>query len=182
MEYQVRMAYEEEDVAAMVRTLNYRRRPEKNLRLAEKIGYPIFGVVLILVGISFLVGFVSSTPAGVVAALIGVVCIIGGIVLLSRSNIRAMEKRSWKQFPNKGLILTYTFYKDHFEEEDEVTGQHSYDYLTLASANEDENHIFLFTERNAGHIIRKDKFLVGDPEKFKDFIRRKCAITIDPID
>jgi hypothetical protein len=176
------MAYEERDVAAMVRTLHYRRRPEKNLRLAEKIGYPIFGVVLILVGISFLVGFVSPTPAGVVAALIGVVCIVGGVALLSRSNTRAMEKRSWKRFPNKGLVLTYTFYKDHFEEADDITGQHSYDYLSLASANEDEDHIFLFTERNAGHILRKDKFLVGDPESFKAFIRKQSAITIDPVD
>ena len=43
VEYQVQMVYRQEDVAALVKVLEFRRRPEKNLRLARKIGYPIFG-------------------------------------------------------------------------------------------------------------------------------------------
>lgn len=34
VEYQVQMVYEREDVSALVRTLDFRRRPEKNLRRA----------------------------------------------------------------------------------------------------------------------------------------------------
>ena len=40
VEYQVQMVYRQEDVAALVKVLEFRRRPEKNLRLARKIGYP----------------------------------------------------------------------------------------------------------------------------------------------
>lgn len=59
MEYQIQMVYEQEDVGALVRTLDFRRRPEKNIRRATKIGYPIFGILLIVVGISVIVGIVS---------------------------------------------------------------------------------------------------------------------------
>ena len=55
MEYQVQMVYEREDVSALVRTLDFRRRPEKNLRRARKIGYRVFGVLLIAVAV-FTVG------------------------------------------------------------------------------------------------------------------------------
>lgn len=37
VEYQVQMVYRQEDVAALVKVLEFRRRPEKNLRLARKI-------------------------------------------------------------------------------------------------------------------------------------------------
>ena len=49
MEYQVKMVYEQADVAALVRALDYRRRPDKNTRRAMKIAGPIFGVLLIAV-------------------------------------------------------------------------------------------------------------------------------------
>ena len=46
MDYQVKMVYEQADVAALVRTLDYRRRPDRNTRRAMKIAGPIFGVLL----------------------------------------------------------------------------------------------------------------------------------------
>ena len=54
-EYRVHMVYEREAVHALVRTLDFRRRPEKNLRRARKIGYRVFGVLLIAVAV-FTVG------------------------------------------------------------------------------------------------------------------------------
>ena len=40
MEYQVKMVYEQADVAALVRTLDYRRRPDRNTRRAMTIAGP----------------------------------------------------------------------------------------------------------------------------------------------
>ena len=60
VEYQVQMVYRQEDVAALVKVLEFRRRPEKNLRLARKIGYPIFGLLLLGVGASIIVGIVTT--------------------------------------------------------------------------------------------------------------------------
>lgn len=185
MEYQVKMVYEREDVGALVRTLDFRRRPEKNLRLARKIGYPIFGILLLVVGISVISGIFSMgvfAPVTILSLVVSVFCILGGVALLRRSDTKGMERRSWARYPNKGVNITYTFYPDHFEEEDEVSGQNTFEYLSIKSANEDEGHFFLFTSTNAAHMLRKDSFLCGDPATFPAFLRKRAAVTVDPVE
>lgn len=182
MDYQIQMVYEREDVGALVRAMEFRRQPEKNLRLATRIAYPIFGILLIIVGIATIAAMLTAGLISVITIVVMVASMLGGVALLRRSDSRGMERRSWKRYPNKGMTLTYTFYSDHFEEEDEVSGKNEYKYITIASANEDENHFFLFTASNAGHMLRKDCFLVGDPATFAKFIRIKSAVTVDPIE
>lgn len=182
MEYQVKMVYEQEDVAALVRTLEFRRRPEKNLRLALKIGYPVFGVLLILTAAGVIAAMVTAGLFSLLSVLLSVASLLGGVALLRRSDSKGMERRSWKKYPNKGLTLTYTFYKDHFEEEDAVSGTNEFQYLSVSSANEDDGHFFLFTVTNAAHLLKKDSFVVGDPATFAAFLRKKSAITVDPVE
>lgn len=185
MEYQVQMVYEREDVGALVRTLDFRRQPEKRLRQASKIGFQIFGVLLIIAGVSVIAGIVSMglfTPAVIITVIISLACFLGGIALLRRSDTRGMERRSWAKYPNKGLTLTYTFLADHFEEEDEVSGKNQFQYLSIKSANEDAGHFFLFTQNNAAHMLRKDSFICGDPNTFAKFLQKKAAVTIDPVE
>lgn len=181
MEFQVQMVYEPEDIAALVKALDYRRQPDKNLRRATKIGYPIFGVLLIGTGVSILAAMVTGGLVSLATLLITVASLLGGVALLRRSDTRAMAKRSWKRYPNKGMTLTYTFYQDHFEETDEASGENRFQYLSITSVNEDENHFFLFTASNAAHMLRKDAFLQGDPADFGEFIHVQSAVMVDPI-
>lgn len=172
------MVYDQSDVAALVRTLEFRQHPEKNVRRARRIGYPIFGVLLIIAGISIpAMGMLSI--AGIALT---VFCILMGVLLLRRADRRGMERRSWRQYPNKGLTLTYTFYNDHFEEEDEVSGKNEFKYITVKNGNLDDGHFFLFTNGNMAHMLRKDSFTVGDPETFAEFIRIRAAVILDPVD
>ena len=53
---------------------------------------------------------------------------------------------------------------------------------TVHVANEDEGHFFLFATNNAGHMLRKDSFVVGDPETFAAFIQKKSAVRMDPVE
>ncbi len=178
VKYQVRMTYEKEDVAGLVRTMEFRRNPEKNLRRARKIGYPVFGVVLIAAGIAVpVMGAVS--PAGL---LLTVFCILLGLVLLRRADTRGMERRSWKKYPNKGLVMTYSFFNDHFEEEDEISGKNEFQYITLKNGNQDAGRYYLFTAGNMAHMIKKDSFVCGDPETFPNFIKIRAAVTLDPVE
>ena len=81
VEYQVQMVYRQEDVAALVKVLEFRRRPEKNLRLARKIGYPIFGLLLLGVGASIIAGIVTTgafAPITIVTLVLSALCILGG--------------------------------------------------------------------------------------------------------
>lgn len=185
MEFQVKMVYEREDVAALVKILEFRRHPEKNLRKATKVGYPIFGILLIVVGVSIIGSILSMgifAPITIVTALISLLCLLGGVALIRRSDSRGMEKRSWDRYPNKGMTLTYTFYKDHFEEEDQVSGKTEFPYLSIKSAHEDPGHFFLFTVNNAAHMLRKDSFVVGDPAAFPAFLKKQAAVTTDPVE
>lgn len=185
MEYQVQMVYEQSDVAALVRTLDFRRRPEKNLRMARKIGYPIFGILLLAVGISVIGGTLSMgvfAPITILTLVISLACLLGGVALLRRADTKGMERRSWAKYPNKGMTVTYTFYPDRFEEEDEVSGRNEFQYLSIKSANEDEGHFFLFTSSNAAHMLRKDSFVCGDPATFAAFLRKKAAVTTDLVE
>lgn len=182
VEYQVQMAYGPEDIAALVKALDYRRQPDKNLRRATKIAYPVFGVLLILSGVGVLAAMVTAGLFSLVTLLITVASLLGGVALLRRSDTRAMAKRSWKRYPNKGLTLTYTFYKDHFEETDEVSGENTFQYLSIASVNEDAEHYFLFTATNAAHMLRKDAFVQGDPASFGEFIHLQSAVLVDPVE
>lgn len=172
------MVYDPSDVAALVRTLDYRRHPEKGIRTARRIGYPIFGILLILAGIAVPSSGMLS-PAGICLM---VFCILMGVLLLRRADRRGMERRSWKQYPNKGLTLTYTFFNDHFEEEDEVSGKNEFKYITLKNGNMDEGHFFLFTSGNMAHMLRRDSFVVGDPDSFANFIKIRAAVTLDPVE
>ena len=133
MEYQIQMVYEKEDVGAMVRAMEYRRQPEKNLRLATKIAYPIFGILLIIVAIGTIAAMLTAGLVSIATIVVMVASMVGGVALLRRSDSRGMERRSWKKYPNKGLTLTYTFYNDHFEEVDEVSGENTYQYISIRS-------------------------------------------------
>lgn len=178
MEYQIQMTYEEEDVAALVNTMEYRRHPEKGVRRARKIGYPIFGVLMIAVSI----GTIASGAIDILSLIVSVVVLIMGITLIRRSSTRGIVKRSWKKFPNKGLVMTYTFYKDHFEEEDEVSGKHEFAYDSVKNGNLDEGHFFLFCGDNTSHMLKKSGFTHGDPETFPKFILKKSAVHLDPVE
>ena len=97
VEYQVQMVYEREDVSALVRTLDFRRRPEKNLRRARKIGYRVFGVLLIAVAVFTVGAMVYAwvfSPIAIVTGIIAVCCLLGGVALLRRSDSKGMERRS----------------------------------------------------------------------------------------
>lgn len=147
---------------------DFRRRPEKNLRRARKIGYRVFGVLLIAVAVFTVGAMVYAgvfSPIAIVTGIIAVCCLLGGVALLRRSDSKGMERRSWNKYPNKGMTITYTFYKDHFEEEDAASGKHEFPYLSIKSANEDEGHFFLFTNANAAHMLRKDGFVQGGPRQ-----------------
>ena len=102
MKYQIKMVYDQSDVAALVRVLEYRRHPEKGLRTARRIGYPIFGVLLIAAGIAMPVSGMLSL-AGICLM---VFCVLMGILLLRRADRRGMERRSWRRYPIKVLNLT----------------------------------------------------------------------------
>lgn len=182
MKYQVQMVYEKEDVASLVKALEYRRQPQKNIRRANQIAYPIFGWLLVITGFGTLAAIATMGLISIETVLVTVGGLIGGVALLRRSNSKAMVNRSWNQYPNKGVTMTYTFYGDRFTEVDEVSGEHEFPYISVTSVNEDDNHYFLFNADNAAHMIRKDSFTEGDPEKFANFIREKSAVTIDPID
>ncbi len=178
MKYQIKMVYDQSDVSALVRALDYRRHPEKGIRTARRIGYPIFGILLILAGIAL----PASGMLSLAEIFLTVFCILMGILLLRRSDRRGMERRSWKQYPNKGLTLTYTFFNDHFEEEDEVSGKNEFKYITLKNGNLDEGHFFLFTNGNMAHMLRRDSFTFGDPDTFANFIKIRAAVTLDPVE
>ena len=94
IKYQVKMTYQREDIGALVRTMEFRRHPEKNIRMARKIGYPIFGIAIMAAGVSLPI-LNGPIPA---AILFAVLCVLGGIILLRRSDTRGMERRSWKQY------------------------------------------------------------------------------------
>lgn len=181
MEFEVQMVYEQKDVAGLVKVLEFRRRPEKNLRLALKIGYPLFGALLVIAGLAVLIGLVAMGLIDPVTILVSLLCLVMGVALLRRSDTRAMAKRSWKRYPNKGMTVTYRFYKDHFEEEDEASGENSFSYASLSSANEDDERFYLFTANNAAHMLRKDSFLQGDPAKFPEFLKIRGAVSMDHI-
>ena len=65
IKYQVKMTYEREDIGALVRTMEFRRHPEKNIRLARKIGYPIFGIAIMAAGVSLPKNAVRAVSSGV---------------------------------------------------------------------------------------------------------------------
>ncbi len=178
MEYQIQMTYEEEDIAALVNTLEYRRHPEKNIRRAYKLGYPLFGFLMIAVS----VGIFLSGAIDLLSCLVCLLMVLIGVVLIRRSSTKGMVKRSWKKYPNKGLVMTYTFYKDHFEEEDEVSGKNEFTYLSVKNGNLDDGHFFLFCGDNTTHMLKKSGFTVGDPETFSKFILKKAAVRLDPIE
>lgn len=178
MEYQIQMTYEEEDVAALVKTLEYRRHPEKGVRRAHKIGYPLFGFLMI----SMSVGILLSGAIDILSIAACVVMVLAGVILIRRSSTRGMIKRSWAKYPNKGLVMTYTFYKDHFEEEDEVSGKNEFPYLSVKNGNQDDNHFFLFCGNNTTHMLKKSCFTTGDPETFPKFILKNAAVKLDPVE
>lgn len=182
MEYQIEMVYTREDIAAFVKVLRFRQRPEKNLRLAMKIGYPIFGVLLLSMGALVLGKLILAGLLAPLTIVVSVGCLLGGVLLLRRSDTKGMERRSWKKYPNKGMKLTYSFCDDYFEEQDEASGKNQFRYLSIKSANEDPDHFYLFTVSNAAHILKKGDFIVGDPKNFSDFLKKKAAVLVDSIE
>ena len=83
---------------------------------------------------------------------------------------------------NYGALEEFGRRDDHFEEEDAVSGKNEFQYLTVKNGNMDEGHFYLFTTGNMAHMLKKDCFIVGDPEKFADFIKHRAAVILDPVE
>lgn len=184
--YKLKMVYDKEDIGAMVRTLMFRRQPNRNLRLALRIGYPLFGIIMMIGSVYTAMNMANQESIKITGEILGwvlvVVCFVAGVILIRRSSTKGMERRSWKQYQNKGLELTYTFYHDRFVEEDEVSGTNEYRYLSVKNGNEDKTHYYLFNTNNSAHMLKKDSFLIGDPDSFPLFIRIKAAVRLDNVD
>ncbi|MFR6378986.1 MAG: hypothetical protein ACLUNZ_03280 [Evtepia sp.] len=179
------MVYEQADVAALVRTLDYRRRPDRNTRRAMKIAGPIFGVLLIAVAASVIAGTVSIgafVPATFVSILISAATLLGGVALIRRGDTRGMERRSWKKYPNKGMTVTYTFYDDHFEEEDEASGLSKFQYISIRTANEDEGHFSSSPPTTPATCCGRTASWWAAPKTSCRVHPKKSAVRMDPVE
>ena len=106
----------------------------------------------------------------------------GRVALLRRSDSKGMERRSWNKYPNKGMTITYTFYKDHFEGRGCRFRQARVSLPQHQKRQRDEGHFFLFTNANAGPHAAQGWVCQGDPATFPAFLRKKAAVQMDLVD
>ena len=98
-------------------------------------------------------------PIAIVTGIIAVCCLLRWP---SFAGLTArMERRSWNKYPNKGMTIIYTFYKDHFEEEDALAGKH--EFPTSIKAPTRTKGTSSFTNATRAHMLRKGWVCPGTP-------------------
>ena len=140
----------------------------------------LIAVAVFTVGAMVYAGVFS--PIAIVTGIIAVCCLLGGVALLRRSDSKGMERRSWNKYPNKGMTITYTFYKDHFEEEDARFRQARVSLPQHQKRQRGRRALLPLYQANAAHMLRKDGFVQGDPATFPAFLRKKAAVQMDLVD
>lgn len=75
------------------------------------------------------------------------------------------EIMSCEDIPDK-----YIFYSDRIENSD-YNGNHTFYLDKIKGAYETEDYFYVHMNKNEYGIIDKDKFVIGNPEKFAEYLR-----------
>ncbi|MDY3282425.1 YcxB family protein [Dysosmobacter sp.] len=188
VEFRVEETYEKRDFAGLATAVRYRKGRGRVVWKVLKAALGIWTLSAGLYGLALLwadsaeifgpgVGGAGMT-AMVLPCLVLSVC--GIFLLLSLARTPLGAGASWRNYPEKGTPLVYCL------TENGVTCQSAGSRLELAYSRirrvlEDRERFYLFVDRRAAHILRKDGFVQGTPEDFPGFITRKTGQPVEYI-
>ena len=114
----------------------------------------------------------------VLPCLVMIVC--GALLLLSLSRTPAGTGSSWRSYPEKGKLLIYRLTDDGAACQS-AGSLLNFEYSLIQCVLEDRERFYLFVDRRAAHMLRKDGFAQGTPEEFRTFITQKTGQPVEYI-
>lgn len=177
MLFQLKMMLEKEDIYALANAVAQNTAISRGWSVGKKVRrkliYFVMGGALILMGC-----FVIALPLilgdrqpyflapGIFLLVWGLLAILFGISL----NIDGWL--TWRRYSPKNTEIQIEFCEDYFASYF-PTGESRTSYTVIQKLFEDQMRYFLFVNKNAAVIIRKDSFTVGDPTEFGAWIAEK---------
>lgn len=191
VEFRVEQTYERRDFAGLVTAVGYRQERNRRGRLLWKALKAVLGIWALFAGVRGLLMLWTdgeeifgpgAGPAEMLTVVLPclVITVCGACLLLSLWRTPFGAGASWKNYPEKGERLTYCL------TEGGVTclsagSRLEVDYSRIQCVLEDRERFYLFVDRQAAHMLRKDGFTRGTPEAFREFIARKTGRPAEPM-
>lgn len=191
VEFRVEETYEKRDFTGLVTAVRYRKERGRRGGRLWKITKAALGIWAVSAGVRGLALLWMDSAeifgprvggAGMVTmvlpCLVLMACGLGLLLSLCRMPLGAGA--SWRSYPEKGKPLVYCL------TEDGVTCRSAgsrleLDYSRIQCVLEDRERFYLFVDRRAAHILRKDGFAQGAPEDFPAFIAQKTGQPVEYI-
>ena len=165
-------SYRKEDILALSK-LSGRVLRKWSRRILSLLGYGV-GIFAVLTGILMLVDDKKASPLAITMLLLGILCIIFSIFRY-RLNAWGAAKQAINvenltmKFTDEGLT----------EQSSKATLQMP--YTAFERVLHFNGRYFLFVDRMHAYILPEDRFAVGDPADFPQFITEKAGKSIEYI-
>lgn len=181
MEFEVKMIYDADDLMALFRVQRWPLDGGKRHSFWKKAALVLGVLCLLLLALSILRVFMSELlyafgkiehksshymPLGLI--------ILGSIsiyLIIRYDGDWFWKRMCWKNYNEKGMEIKFSFREGSFEVLTPACAS-SIDYSAIAQVYEEKDRFLLIQQNKGAHILRKDCFIQGDPEQFRDFISR----------
>lgn len=177
MEFEIRLDYTVEDFDAYWKAFLLKQPGTGGRKRASPRMHRNAGLVFLILGalIWLLVNPLLSLPELVVGGLL----VYSGYILGQTPSRWA--KRAWKKYQASG-----DHYSCHLTEDGVRTcggrSDGSWSYDSLEGLWEDGERFYLLTSKNAVFILRKNAFVQGAPEDFREFLEKQLGKPAERID
>ena len=185
MEFAVKLVYNEDDLLALVHAHRWPKGQNRVLRRAALIIGLLLTLLVILAAMRSCTNEILQALPGAEPAPEKPNLMLGfffwgavGLSLVTRNSDWYWKKMTWKSYPEKGNELDYRFSEDGFTVT-LPTSRTEMAYTSIAGVFEDTGHYVLLLPAKTGYILRKDAFIQGSPEQFRDFIAQKTGRAVE---
>lgn len=186
MVFAIEEMIEKQDIAALARAIQLRgHKAKKWVRITSKVLCFIMFLEFLIIGLLGLFGLVYNILHKMPNPLYPeILAIILGFLLSFLLPFAWCTPLTtwiaWKNCKGKGMTLTYRFGEEDFSAHTSVSDERC-DFVVIEEVVEDKLHYFLFINKSAAYLLRKDSFTEGDPEQFRGFIAEKIGKPIKQI-
>lgn len=182
MNYSVNMVYSKSDFIAITKATLYQNENVKKKQSISQIIFSILGIISIFMGTlsivkSFRVILFGGGDVPIMNIVVPAIFIAIGFILILGSDSSKIGTNMWKHYKEKGSVIEYSFYPDHFIISTQ-SGKKKVRYSNIKTFTEDWTRYFLFTDINVGYIISKKDLNLDDHKEFADFISKQSGVKL----
>ncbi len=178
MHYTVKTAYTREDFIGFMQAYTARNKKIKGLDFISQYGTKAGSALMLFGGFWNIFTMYRSGEWDTKMIIASIALAAIGIAMSLIPVDELAGRRTWKNYPLQGMVITYDFDAGCFTETRQGN-EYKHNYSDIKALYTDGERYYLFINENSAFIICKRAFIEGDPEAFAKYIENKTDLKME---